>query len=119
MQTPLFAREDVWAGGDFGLAIVISPGNREHVSGAIRELWATAAPDGCYLRGDVEPDEQSRVDAIADENTKLYGVATIRAQAVPCVSYTMRLRTGEHWLYCVTTIGALDALMFRRGAYRR
>lgn len=107
----LVTREDAWAGADYGLAIVIRPGDRELVAAAVREIWKSHALDGCYASRDIEPLLQGRIEPLSNADSHLHGIAIIEKRRLPCSSYTTRMASGEDWVYFAIPTGSLEALI--------
>lgn len=85
----LFTADEVWKGGSYELLIQPSVGSSEEVCSLLKALWAFPSLEGCYLRTDCEPTDQTPVQPCeAGVAGHLYGVATLPNQIViPCGSY--------------------------------
>lgn len=106
----LFTLEDAWSGGDFGLLLFLGNVSKASVKTALCALWDHLSLDGCWVRDDVEPEDQPRV-AAADwkdgQEPILYGVATLpNKNQCNCRSIILSYDDGI-WLYLGTPMGGL------------
>ena len=77
-QAQSFTKHDVWSGGHYELLIVPSFGASEQVCSLLSALWSFPSLDGCYVRNDLAPSDQTRVTPCEnDASVRLYGLARL------------------------------------------
>jgi len=80
MSKKLFT-DEIWVGGDHGLALAYPNGSEEQLFEAVKAVWSYPGLSGCYLNRDKEPDEQPKLEltrALFSRNRCLYGLARLR-----------------------------------------
>lgn len=119
-MTQRFTKPDTWNGGGYEVAIVLGAVDDDRLRRGLQAVWDFPSVIGCYLRSDVEPDQQPRIQsADAEWFETLRGVATLPAGAVACHSMVVREEDagGEDWIYFGFPLGALSELMPSVGAF--
>jgi len=106
----VFTDDEIWTGGFYELALEYPSGTDAHLLNALTELWH--APDivGCYLKRDVEPEAQPRLEFEASMLScgHVQGVATLpNGTRVACGSCCVRDDDGSDWLVFYFPMSAL------------
>jgi hypothetical protein len=116
----IFTPRDTWSGGFYELAMEFAPHSDKTLEAALKTLWELPALQGCYMRPDLEPSSQPRVDPslttlLAGEH--LRGIARLpNGTPVACGTYLVRGDNGPSWLGFYVPLGAL-ATAYEVGGY--
>ena len=97
-QFRIFTHPDAWNGGSYELAIDLGPVDDAKLEKALTAIWSHADLDGCYLRGDQEPAEQTLIVPGTGPglDTCLRGVARLQGMApVACSTIVVREDGGS------------------------
>ena len=62
MTRSIFKGKNTWLGSFYELALELGSRSDERLAVALHSVWSFPDVEGCYLRPDVEPNEQPRVD---------------------------------------------------------
>ena len=113
MMENYFTSEDVWTGGGYELALELGPRSDERLQAALQAIWEEPFLQGCYLRLDVEPEQQSRLapslEAL-ESSGPLRGLATLpNGKRVACATCAVREEEGSDWLDLFLPLGSLGS----------
>lgn len=97
----LFTGPDAWSGGHYELAIEFRSGSLGTAHAARIALWSHPNVGPCYLRGDLEPNDQPIVDVRAQRSQdKLFATCVLGdGVPVPAVSHIIPYDQGPVWFY--------------------
>ena len=125
-MTGLFTPDEAWAGGSYELAIELGEPDDEVLLRVLKVLWQYPDLTGCYLRMDVEPEDQSRLDPSSADLPNfpalplqgcLRGIAALpNGVKVASGSDVAREEGGADWLFFGVPMGSL-ATAYPVGAY--
>jgi hypothetical protein len=108
------AIEDNWAGGFYELAIELGPHSETRLETALRVVWQDARLHGCYVRRDIDPVDQQRVEPSLpslERYGRLLGVATVpNGRTVACGTVAIREEGGSDWLDFYLPMTALSTV---------
>ncbi len=93
MPDKKFTRTDAWNGGFFELGLEVGTRNDERLLAVLKAVWTHPDLDGCYLKSDTEPQQQTRIvpDISYVNGTHLRGLAKMpNNNTLPCGSVTIR-----------------------------
>ena len=110
MAENIFKDKDTWLGSFYELALELGDRSDEHLYSALRRVWEFPDLQGCYLRPDLEPDEQPQVGVPLnlEEANWLYGIARMpNGLRVACGTLFVREDDGTDWLVIYMPMGAL------------
>ena len=109
----VFTPEDIWHGGYFELSVELGHRSDERLRTALDTLWKHQSLNGCYMRRDVEPENQKRV-ALSDFNFDdgwgghCLGIATLpNDKRIACGTCVIRETDGPDWLDLYLPMGAI------------
>lgn len=113
MSEKKFTRTDVWYGGFFELAIEVGSRSDEQLLAVLKAIWSHPNVDGCYLRVDVEPDQQTplvpEMNHVKEGGYHLRGLANMPNNIlIPCGTVAIRETSGIDWLVLYLPMGSLD-----------
>src|SRR6266550_4741989 len=100
----LVAATDAWKGGHYELLVCPLADSPEALCSVLKTLWTFPSLNGCYLRRDLQPSAQVRVQPCESGMAgHLYGLATLpNRSVVVCGSYTTETRKENmgvwHWV---------------------
>jgi hypothetical protein len=106
----VFTDNETWTGGFYELALEYPSGTDAHLVRALTELWQSTDIVGCYLKRDIEPEDQPRLDFEASmlSHSHLQGVATLPGGSpVACGTCCVRDDSGSDWLVFYLPMSAL------------
>jgi hypothetical protein len=110
----LFAATNAWKGGHYELLVCPLADSPEAACSVLKTLWTFPSLSGCYLRRDLPPSAQARVQPCeSGVPGHLYGLATLPNQsAIVCGCYTTEIHNEnmgvEHWVGFYLPLGALS-----------
>jgi len=115
----IFTAPDAWSGGAYELALQYGSRSLSITDAALRALWTAPNVGQCYLRKDVEPEEQHAVE-LADFRgmiETLYGACVLRNSIrVAAHSQVIPYDDGPFWVYFGFPMGSLGRA-YPVGAY--
>lgn len=110
-----FITPDVWCGGFYELAVEMGRRSNERLCAALEVLWSHPSIRRCYLRRDIEPQDQipvSPADVPLDSGRHLYGWAHLPdGHVTVCGTVIVReADSGIDWLSFYLPTAALDVV---------
>lgn len=110
----LFTLPDAWTGGSYELTLLLGPRDDHRLRSALQAVWSFGELEGCWERGDLEPEAQIRVPAAVEVTGGEAGNALLRGRArlppgvvVACCTYALRLAVGGDWISFGLPMGSL------------
>src|SRR5687768_5696074 len=106
----IFTAPDAWSGGAYELALQYASRSLSITDAALRALWTAPDVGPCYLRSDVEPEEQHNVE-LADFRgmiETLYGTCVLRDSVRVAARSHVIPYDGPFWVYFGFPMGSLD-----------
>jgi hypothetical protein len=113
MAEHIFTLPEAWVGGFYELALETGERSDERLYAALRAVWAHPDLEGCYLRRDIEPHQQKKVDPSIQHihsGFHLQGVATLpNNYRIACGTVPVREDEGVDWLEFYLPMGSLGS----------
>lgn len=108
---PDFTSKNAWSGGYYELAIGLGPRCDVRLANALAGMWASPNLEGPYLRRDVHPSTQNRVDPGENWCERLFGLGVLaNDKKIPCGSYFTRFDGGLDWLVLFLPLASLEKI---------
>lgn len=108
-----FTEDEVWLGGFYELALEFAAGKpKDALDLGLKTIWNGL--DGCYLRADVEPSQQPRVEPswlMLETHGHLRGGARLPdGKRVVCGTCSVQEENGAAWIVFYIPMGALESV---------
>ena len=114
----LFTQSDAWYGGFFELTFELPLETKSLANVILEKLWSTPSLNGCYLKKDIEPEQQEKLSPIEFQNDgHWYGAANLpNGKQSCCGSFLMDYENDGCWITFYIPIGSLSNA-YNTGSY--
>ena len=114
----LFTQTDAWNGGFFEFTFELPQESKTSVNMVLAKLWSLPTFNGCYLKRDIEPEQQEKFFPAEFENEgHWYGVANLpNGKQSCCGSFWMDFENEGCWISFYLPLGSL-ANVYNIGSY--
>ena len=105
----VFTAPDTWVGGLYELALEL-PGRTDFViTQALATIWQVPVLNGCYVRNDVKPDAQKRINGWnVPHDRHVYGIAQLpNSKLCACGTYVSDFDADGLWVALYLPLGSL------------
>ena len=114
----LFTEPDAWHGGFFEFTFELPQASTFSINQVLAKLWSVPTLDGCFLKNNVEPEQQEKLSPMEIDNKgHWYGVANLpNGKQSCCGTFWMDYESAGCWITYYLPLGSL-ANAYHIGSY--
>ena len=114
----LFTQSDAWNGGFFELTFELPQETKSLANVVLAKLWSMPLLNGCYLKKDIEPEQQEKLSPIEFQNDgHWYGFANLpNGKQSCCGTISTEYENDGYWITFYLPLGSL-AHIYNIGSY--